>query len=445
MPCVMLERVRDTILAHGLLRHGEPVWVAVSGGVDSMVLLHVLRSMGHPCHVAHVDHGLRGAESDADRAFVQAHCIRLGVPFVVHRVDVKGRVSTTGESTQMAARELRLAWLKQRALADPHLVATAHHADDVIETFLIGLLQGMGAKGWGGIPVRSGAFIRPLIDVPRAEILAYARAHDITWREDASNASDAYLRNRVRHELLPLMETLRPGARKAMGRNMRLFGELGALAAEHGANATEDLRPEADGTLRIPFDRFAGTAPRLSLHHVLRGLGFHPDRADDMLKAMRMGHTGAWFPSDTADVFVDREQLVIAPRAAQERQWNIPSADAVPADAPLRIRIVPAADIDPAQGPGTAWLDADRVTFPLVLRPWRAGDRLQLGGGGTKLVSDILIDAKVPRDRKRNVHVLSDAQRVLWLCGWRIDGGSKACGTSHRILRFDWLGESAAP
>lgn len=441
----MLERVRHTILANGLLRPGEPVWVAVSSGVDSMVLLHVLRTMGHPCHVAHVDHGLRAAESDADREFVHAHCMRLGIPFAVNRVDVKGRMSNTGESTQMAARELRLQWFNELAATGPHAVATAHHADDVIETFLIGLLQGMGAKGWGGIPVRSGAFIRPLIDVPRAGILAYARANHITWREDASNASDAYLRNRVRHELLPLMETLRPGARKAMGRNMGLLGEFNALAAELGAKATEDLRPEADGTLRIPFDRFTGTAPRLTLHHVLRGLGFHPDRADDMLKAMRMGHTGAWFPGHTADVFVDRAQLVIAPRAAQERQWTISSASAVPGDAPLRIRIVPVADINPAQGPGTAWLDADRVAFPLVLRPWRAGDRLQLAGGGTKLVSDILIDAKVPRDLKRNVHVLTDAERVIWLCGWRIHGGSKASASSNRILRVDWLGETASP
>lgn len=291
----MLDRVRDTIRERGLLHPGEPLWVAVSGGVDSMVLLHVLRTLGHPCHVAHVDHGLRGAESDADSEFVRAHCERLGVPFAVRRVDVTGRAASTGESTQMAARALRLEWFNEVVQQGPHKMAMAHHVDDVIETFFLGLMQGMGAKGWGSIPARSGSFIRPLLEVSRTQILAYAEAHLIGWREDASNSSDAYLRNRIRHELLPLLEGWRPGTHKAMARNMRLFGELGELAAQAGARTLEGVLPEADGTLRIPFARITDTTPVLVLHHLLRGKGFHPDRFDDMLEAIRRVTQGRIF------------------------------------------------------------------------------------------------------------------------------------------------------
>lgn len=436
----MLDRVRDTIHTHGLLRPGEPLWVAVSGGVDSMVLLHVLRALGHPCHVAHVDHGLRGAESDADREFVREHCMRYGLPFAVQRVDVAGRTATTGESTQMAARELRLGWLNVLAAEGPHKVATAHHADDANETFFLGLFHGMGSKGWGSIPIRSGTFIRPLLGVSRAEIAAYAMANAITWREDSSNASDAYLRNRVRHELLPLVERWRPGVRRTMVRNMRMFGELSELAEEAGTRAMEGLRPEVDGTLRIPLERITGATPLLVLHHLLRGMGFHPDRFDDMLTAIRKARTGARFPGSGVEVFVDRSHLVIAPLSVGERSWVIHAVDETPADAPIHMRMVPSWDINPNMGRLVAWFDADRISFPLELRPWRAGDRLQLQGlAGTKLISDILIDAKVPLDHKRRTYVLADADRVIWLCGWRMCGQVKASPSSARILRADWM------
>ncbi|MBL7947007.1 MAG: tRNA lysidine(34) synthetase TilS [Flavobacteriales bacterium] len=440
MRYAMIDKVRHTIREHGLLMTGEAVWVAVSGGVDSMVLLHVLQTLGHPCRVAHVDHGLRGEASDGDRAFVEAYCAEQGIPIDVVRVDVKAGAAATGESKQMAARALRRTWFHELIERGPRKLATAHHADDAIETFFMGLIRGMGARGWGSIPVHKDGIIRPLIAVTRDEILAYARAHDIRWREDASNTEEAYLRNRVRHELLPMLERWRPGTQRTIARNVRLFGELDHLARAAGEVALNGITPESDGTLRVSMDRILGSTPVLVLHHLLRGLGFHPDRLDDILQAMREGRTGARFPGEGVEVFVDRHTLVLAPYRSHPT-WVIPAPDAVPADAPIRIVRCAAPSIASDASRSIAWLDADRISFPLELRPWRTGDRMRPAGlGGSKLISDILTDAKVPRDTKEQAYVLADAERILWLCGWRLSEGVKATSDCANILRVEWSG-----
>lgn len=437
----MLDRVRATIAERGLVNSGEALWVAVSGGVDSMVLLHVLRKLGHPCQVAHVDHGLRGEASDADREFVVNYCEKHGIPCEVLRVDVKARAEQTGESTQMAAHSLRKSWFTQLTDRGPHKIATAHHANDVTETFFLGLVQGMGARGWGSIPVHHGTVIRPLIDVDKAMITTYAEVNKISWREDASNADHAYLRNRIRNELLPMLETWRPGTHRNIERNMRLFGELDALARDLGSQAIEGLVPEGNGTTRIPFQRILGPAPLIILHQLLRDKGFHPDRFDDILAAIRAGHTGARFPGEQVEVFVDRTELVIVPIKVAPDTFVFKAADAPVEGALLTIRTSSPTEIDPEAGANMAWLDADHVSFPLELRPWRAGDRMRPDGlGGSKLISDILIDAKVPRDRKHRICVLSDADRIIWLCGMRLSEGVKAGPSSARVLKLTWSG-----
>lgn len=437
----MIEQVGRTIREQGLAAPGEALWVAVSGGVDSMVLLHVLRKLGHPCHVAHVDHGLRGEASDADRELVRTYCAQHAIPLVVERVDVHERAERTGESTQMAARSLRLAWFNELVIQGPHKMTMAHHADDVTESFFLGLIQGMGARGWGGIQVRSGAIIRPLIGVRREEILAYAAAHGIVWREDASNTDEAYLRNRIRHELLPLLEDWRPGTHRNITRNMRLFGELDVLARAVGEQALAGLVPEAGGVFRVPFQRIIAGTPLLVLHRLLRDKGFHPDRLDDILHAIRQERTGSRFLGEGVEVFVDRAELVIRPEQQVPRSWRFNRWEELSPDAPLRVTPSTCDDIAPAEGSATVWLDAERITFPVELRPWRPGDRMRPDGlGGSKLVSDILTDAKVSRDRKDHIYVLADPERIVWLCGWRLSEGVKATSASTIVLRMDWSG-----
>ena len=438
----MIDKVRSTLLLHGLAAEREPLWVAVSGGCDSMVLLHVLRELRHPVHVVHVDHGLRGAESTADAAFVEAHCRELGIPVVVERIDVEALVRSKGLSKQMAARELRYAAFHHCVEKGPHRLAMAHHADDAVETLFIHLLQGMGTKGWGGIPLQSGPFIRPLLEVSRSTIREYAMAKGVPFREDASNADPAYLRNRVRHELMPFMGELREGADAVLRRDMVRNRELNAVLG-HWLDATASLwQPDAQGTLRIPADAVLNcAAPTLLLTHLLRDLDLHPDRVGEVLKALRADHTGALFPAGDRAVQVDRGHLVIARGASTPLgPWTLHAWDALPSGLPVSVEVLPP-DMD--AGPLSNHVlvaEWDALPLPLVLRPWRTGDRFRPAGmGGSKLVSDLLIDAKVPVHQKAGVLVLESRGTILWVCGLRVADGLPMDRSRPRV-RLEWVG-----
>lgn len=428
----MKDEVRRFIRRHALLPEHAPVLVAVSGGVDSIVLLDLLRDLGHPCTVAHVDHGLRGAESAADSAFVQEHCDRLGVPCVAVLVDVRAHVGG-GTSVQMAARELRYQALKAIALGRGlPAVALAHHRDDAIETFLLELMRG----GLGTIPVRSGTFVRPLLGVGRAAIEAHARAQGLRWREDPTNHAPTYLRNRVRHELLPLLESLSPGVRRVLGRSLE---RLRAQADIAQGEVRRVLNDQGDALpLDLVRDRDRGA---LLLHHWLRPLGFHPDQLDGLRDAVEQGHVGATFLAGDHRVTVDREALLrngVGHPPLQD--FEVGPDLRVPAGAPFRIERCDASAIDLGQGPCVAWIDADRCAFPLRFGPWRHGDRMRpMGLDGTKLVSDILTDAHVPRPRKERTWVMRAGADVAWLVGYRIAEGLAATQASRSVLRVECL------
>lgn len=443
----MRDLVERYMRSHGMLGPGAPVWVAVSGGLDSMVALHLLDGLGHPCHVLHVEHGIRGEESEADARFVEEWCHDHGIPVRVVRVDVRAYKAEHGGSTQMAARALRYDAFRAAVAEGPSVLALAHHADDAVETFLLHLMRGMGTKGWRSIAPRNGPFIRPLLDVRREALAAYAREHGIPFREDGSNRDTRYLRNAIRHTLMPLFEAMRPGAGEVMVRNMRIFREMQSAAEARSDEVLRGVMPDAEGTLRIPVERIlASGVPRSLLTHLLRDLGMHPGRMEDILRAMEEGATGACFPSGDRSVLVDRGDLVIAPRKEVHGVWDIATPDAVQEGLPLCITPCTWAQVDLSEGLGVAWFDADLLRFPLELRPWRAGDRMRPSGmEGTRKISDMLVDAKVPRDRKGQVYVLVSGGRIVWLCGMRIAEEARATPASGLVWRVDWKGDRHRP
>jgi len=432
----MLLRTARSIRQEKLLKSKEAVRVAVSGGVDSMVLLHVLRALGHPCSVAHVDHGLRAAESDADLAFVRAHCEREKIPFVSVRVDVNARAEREDVSVQMAARDLRYEWFHALHAADGLPIALAHHADDAVETLLINLLRGTGTHGWAGIRPKSGPFVRPLLATGRADILRYAREHGIAFREDGTNADPKYLRNRIRHEVLPLLEELRPGALRAMGRSTALLRELVTVAMRHVDEEAAAFLPDAEGRVIIPFASIESAAsPALLLNTLLRPRGFHPDVVERVHDAIVDRSTGALFHAEGQQVNVDRDALIIMPVKDAPPAIRVERDGATPADARFTWAFVePGA---PPDGMDEVWLDADKLAFPLELRPWRTGDRIRpVGLGGSKLVSDVLTDAKVPLVDKAAVHVLVSAGEVVWVAGHRLAEGYRAGPGTREVFRI---------
>ncbi|WKZ66300.1 MAG: tRNA lysidine(34) synthetase TilS [Flavobacteriales bacterium] len=432
----LLDEVRRFIRRERMLEPGEPLHVAVSGGIDSMVLLHALKCMGHPCSVLHVDHGLRGAESEGDRAFVEEHCRREGIPFRWKRVDAAAHAKEKGLSIQMAARELRYAFFAEAWKDQPWRTVLAHHADDAVETLLMHLMRGVGVFGWSTIPPVSGVFVRPLLAVDRATIEAYATEHAIPFREDSSNTDAKYLRNRVRHELLPLMEAMRPGARRSMARSTGLLREL--VRAGELVRSAEPLSLTPERELRIPFTAVENSpTPTLLLHQLLRHLGFHPDMLDRVRDAILERRTGAEFIAGGWRAIVDRESLIVARIPADRPAFIIDLHQPVGASAGFRWVLTEGEPFKMPASMDEAVLDADRLDFPVEVRPWRPGDRMRPTGlGGRKLISDILIDAKVPRNLKDLAYVLVSGGEVAWLAGHRIGEGFQATEHSLRVLRI---------
>lgn len=427
--------VERTMEEHGMLAAKAPVLVAVSGGVDSMVLMHLLHEKGHPVTVVHVDHGLRGAASDADRRFVEDRCAALGISCLSTRVDAAALADTEGISIQMAARSLRYAWFRECMVRTGiSVLATAHHRDDVVETLLLNVMRGVGVVGLGGIlPVQDG-IIRPLIHAERQQIEEHARAEGIAFREDASNTDPHYLRNRVRHELLPVMEGLAPGARRTIGRTALLLRELSALVAPILSKEAEAMRSPRGwwcAPLRI------STHPHLLLGEMFRGHAVHPDVLSDVLRAVRHGSVGAEFVVGEQRVVVDREELMVVPQVDADTQEFLITEDLVLAEnCPVRFTWDEPAAVRPPFTRDTVYFDADRLVFPLQLRPWRQGDRIRpLGMTGTKLVSDVLIDARVPQSDKQEVYVLCSGDQPIWVVGRVIGAEVVADASSRRVLR----------
>ncbi|MCC7502076.1 MAG: tRNA lysidine(34) synthetase TilS [Flavobacteriales bacterium] len=424
----MLDDVRLTVRRHRLLPDDARVLVAVSGGMDSMVLLHVLRKLWYRCEVLHIDHGLRGPESDADRRFVEEHCREQDFLCHVRAVDVRSLASQQGLSVQMAARELRYEALKEVAFETGiEHIALAHHRDDAIETFFLELMRG----GTGTIPPRSGPFVRPLIGVGRSAIETYAMEEELVWREDASNADPKYLRNRVRHELLPLLENLSPGVRKVLGRSLDRSRTLQALATRE---LDAKLRGHQDA---LPLELIRQPDGALIVYRWLRPRGFHPDQIDKLVQAVDDERTGAVFSSGPHRVTVDRAALLLTTIGSGAPVEHIVEVDLlVPVDAPFTFERYGPKAVDLGEGPATAWLDEASLVYPLYIRPWRQGDRMRpIGLGGSKLISDMLIDAKVPGPEKERTFVLVSGDRIVWLAGHRVAEDAQVKSNSTSVLR----------
>ena len=443
-------RVEAFVAERDLLARDQPVVVGVSGGVDSVTLLHVLVESGYRAVAAHVNYGLRGEDSDADEALVRDLCAEWGVPLHVER-------TTLGAgSVQAEARAVRYRFFGTVAAeVGAAAVATAHHRDDQAETLLLNLFRGSGPAGLAGIPVRRPLapgseveVVRPLLGTTRAEIVAYARDHDLPWREDASNRGGSYRRTALRETILPAIEAvfgsdvrshladtadllrayLDSGA--ALAPNAAL-DEVAGIVAGRPALSCAALRalPEVvrRGLILEALRRWAPEAPRSAAT---------AGEIEALLDA-QPGRRIAW-PGLT--VWRDREHLVFEAGAPPEigevavalgrTDTALGSLDA----APFSERPVP---FDPS--PTVEVVDADRLRFPLTLRPWREGDALRpLGLDGSKRVSDLLTERKVPpQDRARQL-VLLDGNEVVWVVGHRLAERVRVRPETRAVVRLAW-------
>ena len=416
------------IKKEALFTKNDTMLLGVSGGIDSAVMAHLFAESPYRFAIAHVNFGLRGTDSDGDAQWVAALAQHYQVPLHTHRFATAAYAAEQGISTQMAARQLRYAWFEE-VLDEHHYtrLAVAHHQDDQLETTLLNLCQGTGIAGLRGMLPRRERLVRPLLFATRAQIAAYADQHALAWREDRSNTSDAYQRNRIRHHVVPQLRQINPNLFVTYQRTReRLLATEQLLADEVRRVAAQCRRDTNDETWLDKATLMQHPQVGLVLGEMLRPFGFSYQQTRDLVKSIERESTpGKTFISSSHSLLVDRQQLIISKKSQSfiEKTF-IRRADSQVAVSSTLITIAhfsSEAYVLNRQAEVAA-LDEALLTFPLAVRPWQAGDWFfPLGMPHRKKLSDFLIDQKVPLHRKASVLVVRSGDDIVWVVGWRID------------------------
>ncbi len=462
MPSDLFETFKKALARETMWTPGTSVLAAVSGGADSVCLLDLFFRLREespfPLAVAHLNHGLRGDESDGDEEFVASLASRLSLRFVVRRLP-SGALEGAPEGLEAAARRARRSFLEEAAReTGSERVALGHTRDDQAETLLLRLLRGAGTRGLGGIhPVAEGRFIRPLLGVARSEIEGELRDRGISWREDSSNADLSHTRNRIRAQLLPLLRReYNPEIVPALARTAEILREEEAYLESVTRDLAERLvrRDDSGVTLSIPALRLLPPALR---RRILRlafeeaageaGSLAHPgfDQVEHLEALAREGRHGAAITLgeglEARVLYADLALLSGPPPFGQEAEVPLPvPGEATLPDLGLRLRareVEASAVSDPraAGAPDRALLDADRLPGPLAVRSRRAGDAFRpLGCAGESKLKAYFIDRKVPRPAREKVPLVVSGDRIAWVVGFQIDDRFKVTRDTRRIL-----------
>lgn len=434
----MLQQFLNHIQRFQLGDTSTRVLLAVSGGLDSMVMLHLYHTAGFEIGVAHCNFQLRGKASDDDAALVKATCDALQIPFYIEKFDTNSYAIENGLSIQMAARELRYRWFE--AVVRRHhyeFLATAHHLNDSIETVLLSWINGGSLESFSGIPVKNNYIIRPLLFASREALTQYALASNVVWREDQSNFSDDYERNYIRHHVIPHLKELNPSLEQTILRSFeKTRGEIFLTSKGFDDWKSQFVKGTSQ---RMQIDKKAFDqmihAPSL-LWRLLRALNFNFDTCRDIAEGLD-GQSGKKFLSPTHQLVVDREELIVTVLSQLPDETIIAEGQRSAMFGNRRMDIEELSASQMSSSPYVATLDASQVRFPVRWRRWRAGDVFYpLGMNHRKKISDFLIDNKVPVSDKENATVLESAGEIIWVAGYRIDNRFKVTESTSRVITF---------
>ena len=441
---MLIERFQEYVNRQNLFTRQDKILLTVSGGVDSMVLMSLCVNSGYNVGVAHCNFSLRGQESDEDEIMVQETARRYGIECYNKRFDTQGEMERTGESMEMAARRLRYEWFYE--LCDKHnytVIAIAHHIDDSIETFFINMLRGTGLRGLTGISNRIGRVVRPLMFATRKEILDYALHKHITFREDSSNRSTKYLRNKIRLGLIPRLKEINPRFAFMMNQNVARLTATQQFIDSAIDNIFERAARIEGDICTIEMDKIVDVRTRsFVIYEILSSrFGFKGDVVDTLCKALDNDSTGRRFYSRSHVAYIDRGNIVVArieEKDPCEIMVNKGQQRAYCGNSVLYFEVC---DVDSLPtynvADNVALLDAEKITYPLMLRRWCDGDSFTpYGMNGSKKVSDYLIDRKVSMAEKSRQFVLESDGEIAWLVGRRIAHQFRITDKTEWVLRI---------
>ncbi|NMH28763.1 tRNA lysidine(34) synthetase TilS [Flavobacterium silvaticum] len=417
--------------------NGKKLLIACSGGLDSMVMSELFRRMGSDISLVHCNFGLRGLESDNDADFVKAYADSHSIPLYLQKFDTQKFASDTGLSIQLAARELRYNWFEEiRSQNNLDFILTAHHADDNLETFLINLSRGTGIEGLTGIPARNGYIVRPMLAFSREDIAAFAASEGIEWREDSSNASDKYLRNKIRHDIVPLLKQLQPSFLNSFADTQNYLQQTQTMAEDAAIMVYQRIATENGDEISFDLDTLLKLPNFASyLYQWLREYGFS---AWDDIAELTAAISGKQVHSPTHTLLRDRNRLLLFPRreTADSKSYRIDTTDTI-VNFPVKLEIKKVESISDVSNT-VIFADASLLEFPLEIRRWQQGDTFcPLGmGGKSKKLSKFFKDEKIPLHKKEDVWLLLSEGKIVWVIGMRQDERFKIQTTTTTILRL---------
>jgi tRNA(Ile)-lysidine synthase len=440
MPSNLIHKVKVFLKENNIVLDPKRTLLAVSGGMDSMVMVAVFHQLGFPFGIAHCNFQLRGEESEGDETLVKASAQKYNVPFYNIQFDTKGYVENKKVSTQVAARELRYDWFEKiRTEHKYDYVATAHHLNDNIETVLHNFIKGTGVKGLRGMLVKRDKLIRPLLSVSQTEIEAFQKENKLEYREDSSNASDKYTRNNIRHNLVPLIEEINPGFEAGFADRLKIFSDLEALYQQKITKTNKQLFEKRGSDIYIPIRKLKKLSDRRSvLFEYLQPQGFTISQVDDILAGLE-SESGKQFLSANVRLIKDRQFLILTQKEQTDFTMLLiqeGEKEVVLPNAKVTIAIEEANKTAIKKDKSYAYLDIDKLEFPLILRQWKKGDYFYPFGMALKKkkISKYFKDQKIPIHEKDMIWILESNKKIVWIAGERIDERFKISEKTKKMM-----------
>jgi len=435
----MLEQFNTYIREQDLCKPGDHILLAVSGGIDSVAMAHLFRIAGYRCSMAHCNFQLRGADSESDEQFVRALAFSLKMPFFVKKFDVDERMREEGISLQMAARELRYEWFEE--LLTEHgcdYLATAHNKNDSVETFIMNLMRGTGIKGLTGIAPGKGKLLRPLLFASREDIIAYRNERDIEFREDTSNMETKYRRNKIRHDIIPIMEQINPAFLETMTSNMDRLNEIHEIFSHAVEQARKEIFKIEPGRIRIDAAKLKMLKPLGTwLFELFSPYGFSRLQCEGIEKIIDAA-PGRHSISTTHQLYKDRSDLILVPSKPEsfDRYYLDSPRNHSSLPFPMDVEVLERHVLEKIPSDQlVACLDLDEIQFPLTIRHWMHGDYFfPLGMDQIKKLSDFFVDQKIPVPEKQRTWIMASGKKIVWIMGHRIDNRFRITGTTTKVL-----------
>ena len=435
---------QEFISKNALFDRKDKVLLAISGGKDSVLMAYLFNGAGFHFGIAHCNFKLRDKESDFDEIFTHDLAVQLNVPFYSISFDTQEIARKDHASIEMAARQLRYGWF-EKIRKDNHydLIALAHHKNDSAETILLNLIRGTGISGLHGIIPKRDNLVRPLLFLSREEINEIISDENIPFREDSSNQSVKYARNKIRLEVIPKLKELNPGLEETFDQNSRRFAEVEEYFKDQmDLLRTQLLKEQASGDYHITLADLKKLKPqRTLLFELFNPFGFRSNVLDDLVQSW-VGNPGKVFESLTHTILLDRDLLILHEKTGnftEDRlvfenesfiQWGGHN---------FTLKQAEASSLKIINNPDQAYLDAHMLSFPLKFRSWQQGDVFYpLGMTGKKKISDFFINKKIPLSSKQFIPILENGNGdIIWIAGYQIDNRYKVSPQSEKVVIFE--------